>query len=40
MLPGARTILDWYGRQVDSTGMLGPMPYWNYLDWAKRGRAG
>lgn len=31
---GVRTILDWYGRQVDSTGMLGPMPYWNFLDWA------
>ncbi|HET8654425.1 MAG TPA: alpha-L-rhamnosidase C-terminal domain-containing protein [Longimicrobiaceae bacterium] len=34
MLPGVRTVLDWYGRHVDSTGMLGPMPYWNYLDWA------
>ncbi len=34
LLPGVRTILDWYGRQVDSTGMLGPMPYWNFLDWA------
>jgi hypothetical protein len=35
MLPGLRTILDWYGRRVDATGMLGTMPYWNYLDWAK-----
>ncbi|HEX6069803.1 MAG TPA: alpha-L-rhamnosidase C-terminal domain-containing protein [Longimicrobiaceae bacterium] len=34
MLPGVRTILDWYGRHVEATGMLGPMPYWNYLDWA------
>ena len=34
MLPGARTVLDWYGRRIDATGMLGPMPYWNYLDWA------
>ncbi len=40
MLPGARTILDWYGRHVDSTGMLGPMPYWNYLDWARGWRLG
>jgi hypothetical protein len=32
-LPGVRGILDWYGRHVDSTGMLGPMPYWNYVDW-------
>ncbi len=32
-LAGVRGILDWYGRHVDSTGMLGPMPYWNYVDW-------
>jgi hypothetical protein len=33
-LAGVRGVLDWYARHVDSTGMLGPMPYWNYLDWA------
>ena len=33
-LAGIRGILDWYAAHVDSTGMLGPMPYWNYLDWA------
>jgi hypothetical protein len=32
-LAGVRGILDWFGRHVDSTGMLGPMPYWNYVDW-------
>jgi hypothetical protein len=32
-LAGIRGILDWYARHVDSTGMLGPMPYWNYVDW-------
>jgi hypothetical protein len=32
-LAGVRGILDWYGRHVDSTGILGPMPYWNYVDW-------
>ncbi|HKR08423.1 MAG TPA: alpha-L-rhamnosidase C-terminal domain-containing protein [Gemmatimonadaceae bacterium] len=35
-LPGIRGILDWYGRHVDSTGMLGAMPYWNYVDWTPR----
>ena len=40
LLPGVRTILDWYGRQVDSTGMLGPMPYWNFLDWAPQWNRG
>ena len=33
-LAGIRGILDWYSERIDSTGMLGPMPYWNYLDWA------
>jgi len=32
-LAGVRGILDWFGRRVDATGMLGPMPYWNYVDW-------
>src|SRR5207253_9655171 len=35
-LAGVRGILDWYGRHVDVTGMLGPMPYWNYVDWTPR----
>ncbi|MFL5606477.1 MAG: alpha-L-rhamnosidase C-terminal domain-containing protein, partial [Gemmatimonadaceae bacterium] len=35
-LAGIRGILDWYGRRVDSTGMLGAMPYWNYVDWSPR----
>ena len=32
-LAGVRGILDWYARHVDSTGLLGPMPHWNYVDW-------
>jgi alpha-L-rhamnosidase len=40
MLPGVRGILDWYRRHTDATGMLGPMPYWNYLDWAPAWRRG
>jgi alpha-L-rhamnosidase len=35
-LSGIRGILDWYGRHIDSTGMLGPMPFWNYVDWSRR----
>jgi len=34
-LAGIRGILDWYAEHVDSTGMLGAMPYWNYVDWAR-----
>lgn len=31
-LPAARGVLAWYERQLDSTGLLGPMPWWNYVD--------
>jgi hypothetical protein len=34
-LAGIRGILDWFADHVDSTGMLGPMPYWGYVDWAR-----
>jgi alpha-L-rhamnosidase len=34
-LAGIRGVLDWYAEHVDSTGMLGAMPYWNYVDWAR-----
>jgi alpha-L-rhamnosidase len=39
-LAGVRGILDWFGRHVDTTGMLGPMPYWNYVDWTPRWERG
>lgn len=39
-LAGVRGVLDWYAARVDSTGMLGPMPYWNYLDWAREWEGG
>jgi hypothetical protein len=39
-LAGIRGVLDWYARHVDSTGLLGPMPYWNYVDWTPRWRGG
>ncbi len=39
-LAGIHGILDWYGRRVDASGMLGPMPYWNFVDWAERWERG
>ena len=35
MLPGIRGVLAWYERHVDQTGLLGPMPWWSFVDWAK-----
>src|SRR5205823_5951983 len=39
-LAGIRGVLDWYAAHVDTTGMLGPMPYWNYVDWAREWEGG
>jgi alpha-L-rhamnosidase len=34
-LPGIRTVIDWYEDfLVDELGILGPMPWWNYVDAA------
>ncbi len=32
-LPGIRGVIAWYERYIDETGMLGPMPWWNFADW-------
>jgi len=34
-LPAVRGVLDWFEGHVDTTrGMLGPMPWWGFVDWA------
>ncbi len=34
-LPGVRGVIAWYERHIDTEKrMLGPMPFWNFLDWA------
>ena len=35
LLPGIRGVLGWYETHVDQTGLLGRMPWWNFVDWAK-----
>lgn len=33
-LPGISQVLQWYGKKIDkSNGMLGPVPFWNFVDW-------
>ena len=34
-LPGVRAVLGWFERRVDETGMLGPISWWPYVDWAR-----
>ncbi|MDF0545851.1 family 78 glycoside hydrolase catalytic domain [Sphingobium sp. H39-3-25] len=33
-LPAMRSVIGWHEQYIDKSGMLGPMPWWNFLDWA------
>ncbi|HLV88605.1 MAG TPA: family 78 glycoside hydrolase catalytic domain [Candidatus Sulfotelmatobacter sp.] len=33
LLPGTRTVLAWFQRHQRSDGFLGPLPYWEFMDW-------
>jgi hypothetical protein len=33
MIPGIIGVLHWFELKLDSSGMLGPMEYWNFVDW-------
>ncbi len=28
-----RSILEWYERRIDQTGLVGAAPWWNFVDW-------
>jgi hypothetical protein len=32
-LPGVRGVVGWFERLVDGTGLVGPVPWWPYVDW-------
>ncbi len=32
-LEGVKSVLAWYDRQLLPNGMIGPTPYWNFVDW-------
>ncbi len=35
-LPGMEAVLAWFEGKVDvKTGLLGPLPYWTFVDWTK-----
>jgi len=34
-LPGIRSVLDWFEQRIDETGLVGPIPWWPYVDWAQ-----
>ena len=33
LLPGVRSVVDWYGRQADADGLPAKLPFWNFTDW-------
>jgi alpha-L-rhamnosidase len=36
MLPGVRAVLEFFAALQKPNGSLGPMPWWNYLDWVEK----
>jgi alpha-L-rhamnosidase len=34
MLPGVRAVLGFFARHQKPNGSLGPLPWWNFVDWA------
>ena len=36
-LAGVASVLDWYRRQELPNGLVGPTPYWNFVDWTPDG---
>ncbi len=36
MLPGVRSVLDFYARYEKTSGSLQHMPWWNFVDWVKQ----
>jgi alpha-L-rhamnosidase len=35
-LPGIRSVLAWFEQRVDETGLLGPISWWPFVDWARQ----
>lgn len=33
-LNGCRGILEWFGRHLTPEGIVGDLPYWNFVDWS------
>ncbi len=40
MMPGVRAILDFYNSYQNKGGSLGPMPWWNFVDWVTSWKSG
>jgi alpha-L-rhamnosidase len=39
-LQGARGVLDWFESRLTPTGLLGPLEWWNFVDWSREFKNG
>jgi len=39
-LPGSRSVLAWFEKHTDETGMVGPLEWWPFVDWATGWQSG
>ncbi len=37
MLPGTRSVLDWYAHYESADGLLQKLPWWSFIDWVSSG---
>ena len=35
ILPGTRTVLDWFGGYQHEDGLLSKLPWWSFIDWVE-----
>ncbi len=35
-LSGIASVIAWFEEKLDERGILGPLPWWSYLDWVER----
>jgi len=35
ILPGTRTVLDWFASYQHEDGVLGKLPWWSFIDWVE-----
>ena len=40
LMPGIRSVLTWFERKVDATGLVGPLPWWPFADWTEEWDSG
>jgi hypothetical protein len=38
LLPGTRTVLDWFAQYEQPDGLLKELPWWSFVDWVSAGK--